>query len=134
MGLWAVFGLGWTILLISTFLIDHFELFGLKQVWLYVRGREPEPPEFKTPGFYKVVRHPLMVGFLLAFWATPEMTVGHMLFAGGMSAYILVGTHFEERDLVRVFGERYRAYRAQVPGFVPWNSRPREAKRDFTIS
>lgn len=117
--LWTLFTVGFGITFVSTYLIDHFDLFGLKQVWCQFRGREPRPPSFVTPLFYKVVRHPLYFGFLLAFWTVPHVTLGHLLFAGGMSIYILIGVHLEERDLDRFHGEDYRQYRRQVPQLIP---------------
>lgn len=116
---WAVFALGFGLVLLSTFLIDHFDLFGLKQVLRQFFGRPTAPARFVTPFLYKLVRHPLYLGFLLAFWGGPVMTAGHLLFAATMSAYILVAIRFEERDLVRQLGERYVAYREQVPMLVP---------------
>ncbi len=117
--LWALFGLGWLIVLLSTFLINHFELFGLQQGWHYLRGREAEPPQFRQPFFYKWVRHPLYLGFFLAFWATPHMTYGHLLLAVGMSIYMLIAIHYEERDLVGLFGEDYERYRREVGMLTP---------------
>ncbi|MFI0845639.1 methanethiol S-methyltransferase [Mesorhizobium sp. IMUNJ 23232] len=116
----GVFWLGWGILLISTFLINHFELFGLRQVFAGLHRKELPAPVFRTPLFYKWVRHPLYVGFLLAFWATPSMTWGHLLFSVGTTGYILLGIFLEERDLVAMFGDQYRAYRRQVGMLIPW--------------
>jgi protein-S-isoprenylcysteine O-methyltransferase Ste14 len=117
--LWALFGAGWLIVLLSTFLLNHFELFGLRQVWSHARGGAVPPPQFRQPLFYKWVRHPLYSGFFLAFWATPDMSQGHLLLAAGMSAYMLVGIRYEERDLVGVFGEDYEAYRRSTGMLAP---------------
>src|SRR6185503_12659317 len=103
--------------------INHFELFGLRQVWSRLTGLAIPAPEFRTPLLYRHVRHPLYLGFMLSFWATPRMTAGHLLFALGCSAYILLGIWFEERDLVAQFGDRYRLYRAQVRMLVPLPAR-----------
>ena len=117
--MWALFGLGWLIVLISTFLINHFELFGLHQVWGHARGTPPGEPAFRTPFFYRAVRHPIYAGFILAFWATPVMTVGHALLAAGMTVYILIAIQYEERDLVGLFGEDYVAYRGRAGMLTP---------------
>jgi protein-S-isoprenylcysteine O-methyltransferase Ste14 len=117
--LWTLFGIGWAIVATSTFLLDHFELFGLRQAFAALTGRPAPAIEFRTPLFYRHVRHPLYLGFLVTFWSVPTMTAGHLLLSIGMSAYILVGIAFEERDLVAQFGERYRAYRRQVGMLLP---------------
>jgi protein-S-isoprenylcysteine O-methyltransferase Ste14 len=117
--LWALFGLGWLIVLISTFLISHFELFGLKQVWDNLRGADAAAPTFRQPFFYSLVRHPIYAGFFIAFWASPRMSLGHLLLAGGMSLYMLVAIEFEERDLVRLFGRDYEDYRGRVGKLTP---------------
>jgi protein-S-isoprenylcysteine O-methyltransferase Ste14 len=115
----AMFGLGWLIAMASTFQIDHFELFGLRQVVDIMRGAADRVQAFKTPFLYRLVRHPLMLGLLLAFWATPHMTAGHLLFAVMNTAYILVGVRLEERDLVTTFGATYELYRQRVPMLLP---------------
>ena len=113
----AVIGLylfGWVLLLYTTFLIDHFDLFGLTQVWRRLTDKPYRPPQFHTPSLYKLVRHPLYIGWLTIFWAAPTMTVSHLVFAVATTAYILVAIRFEERDLVSAFGERYTTYRASA--------------------
>lgn len=116
---WLLFWIGWATVLLSTFLINHFELFGLQQAWFHLRGQQATPPKFRTPLFYKWVRHPLYLGFFLAFWATPEMTVGHLLLALGMSAYMLIAIRYEERDLVAFHGRDYEEYRGRVGMLLP---------------
>ena len=125
--LWAVFGFGWVVVLLSTFMIGHFDLFGLKQVVMNLRGQEPEPASFKSPGFYSLIRHPIMAGFIIAFWATPEMSTGHLLFAAVTTAYILIAVQLEERDLEEMLGQAYVDYRARVPGLIPFIKRGRSA-------
>jgi len=117
--LWALFASGWAIVLLSTFLLNHFELFGLQQAWFALRERVAAAPQLHQPLFYKIVRHPLYAGFFIAFWATPRMSVGHLLFAVGMSAYMLIAIRFEERDLIATFGGDYIAYREKVGMLVP---------------
>lgn len=119
MALWALFAAGWCIVLLSTFLINHFELVGLSQPMRNLRSREPGTPQLRTPFFYKLVRHPLYAGFFIAFWATPTMSEGHLLLAVGMSVYMLVGIRYEERDLIDTFGNDYVAYRQRVGMLTP---------------
>ena len=119
MAVWALFWIGWATVLTSTFLINHFDLFGLRQVWAYRRNREIPPSEFHTPLFYRVVRHPLYLGFIIAFWAAPTMSQGRLFFALATTAYILIAIQLEEHDLLNVFGDTYRDYKARVGMLIP---------------
>ncbi|NBB72206.1 MAG: isoprenylcysteine carboxylmethyltransferase family protein [Bacteroidetes bacterium] len=118
--LWGLFGIGWGLVLTATYMISHGHLFGLKQVREHLQGEELSAPDFQVRGYYQYVRHPLNLGFLIAFWATPEMTVGHLVFALATTGYIFVAMGLEERDLMARFGARYRRYRERVPMIVPW--------------
>lgn len=116
---WGLCGFGWLIVLLSTFFIDHFELFGLKQTWYgFIQKLMPQP-EFKMIALYKLVRHPIYLGFLIALWSTPDLTVNHAVFAAGMTAYMFIGVCFEEKDLIKVFGQTYRNYQQKVPRIIP---------------
>jgi methanethiol S-methyltransferase len=124
----SLFAFGWTLVLVATFLINHFDLFGLRQVWLYLRNRPYTKLQFGTPGPYRLVRHPLYVGWFFAFWMTLAMTYAHLLFAVATTAYILIAIRFEERDLVRDLGPAYEEYQKNVPMLVPFTkSAPRGA-------
>ena len=117
--IYGLFAFGWALVLACTFFINHFDLFGLRQIWLYLTGRPYTPLRFVTPGPYRLVRHPLYLGWLIAFWATPTMTVAHLVFAIVTTLYILAAIQFEERDLVREHGASYEGYRRQVPMLIP---------------
>lgn len=133
-GIWAIYGLyffGWALLLVSTFLIDHFDLFGLRQVWFHLLGRRHSLLSFITPGLYSRVRHPIYLSWLIIFWATPRMTVAHLVFALATTAYIFLAIQFEERDLIRFYGDAYRRYRKQVPMIFPLRL-SRYESRDIT--
>lgn len=121
--LWGLFAFGWTLLVASSFAIDHFDLFGLRQVYLYLRNRPYTQVPYVRKWMYRYVRHPLMTGVLIGVWATPHMTAGHLLMAVALSVYILIGVKYEERDLIRSFGDEYRRYRAEVGRFFPRSSR-----------
>jgi protein-S-isoprenylcysteine O-methyltransferase Ste14 len=121
----ALFFLGWLTVLASTMMVSHADLFGLRQVSLYMSGKNYVPIGFKTPMLYQYVRHPIYLGFILAFWATPKMTLGHLVFAIATASYILLAIQFEERDLTHFFGDAYKQYRQRVPMLVPL---PRKSK------
>jgi protein-S-isoprenylcysteine O-methyltransferase Ste14 len=124
---WTLFALGWLFVVASSFMIDHFDLFGLRQTWLHFVGRDYSPPEFRAPCAYRYVRHPIMLGFVIAFWASPTMTVGHLLFAVVTTAYIFVAVWLEERDLVGFYGDVYRAYQQRTGQLLPRPSRRRKS-------
>ncbi|HMN96714.1 MAG TPA: isoprenylcysteine carboxylmethyltransferase family protein [Phycisphaerales bacterium] len=127
-GLTALSAAGWTLALLSSFVISHVDLFGLRQAWLRFVGRPYVSLPFRVTGLYRVVRHPLMLGFLIAMWSAPEMTLGRLIFAAMFTLHIVVGTRLEERDLIGAFGETYERYRRRVPSLLPW-PRPRRLVR-----
>jgi methanethiol S-methyltransferase len=126
--LWGAFAAGWLAVPAVSLMINHFDLFGARQVWLYWQGKEYTPPPFHEPLAYRFVRHPLYVGWAVAFWAIPTMTLGHLLFAGALTAYMLAASKIEERDLVQYYGHAYLDYRRRVPAFVPRLIRPQAEK------
>jgi methanethiol S-methyltransferase len=117
--LWSLFGAGWLMVPLASLMIDHFDLFGTRQVWLHFRGREYQPLPFRARAFYRAIRHPLYVGWTLAFWAVPTMSAGHLLFASVLTAYMALAVRIEERDLIRHLGTAYEEYRRRVPMFIP---------------
>jgi len=123
MALWVIFWLGWLVVLLSTFMIDHFDLFGIHQVLLNFQGRPYTHPPFMTRGLYHLVRHPIMLGFIIAFWAIPTMSIGHLVFAIATTGYILIALQLEEKDLIDALGDAYRSYRERVPMLIPWTKK-----------
>lgn len=130
----AIYAAGWFILLTGTFMISHAHLFGLKQVYEKLTKKEVSAPQFMQPGYYKYIRHPLMLGFIISFWAAPVMTVGHLLFAAASTGYILVALQLEERDLIKFFGEKYIEYKKRVPMFIPFTKSNPESSDESTVS
>jgi methanethiol S-methyltransferase len=128
--LWSLFAAGWLMVPLVSLMINHFDLFGTRQVWLHLQGKPYTPLPFRTPLLYKRVRHPLYIGWALAFWATPTMTAGHLALAAALTGYMLVAVLFEERDLVAHFGRPYEEYRRRVPAFVPLPGTGVQSERD----
>jgi len=124
----GLFWLGWVTVLLSTFIVNHFDLFGLRQVWVHLCNQEYHHVQFQTKSLYRHIRHPIMLGFIIAFWATPHMTAGHMLFAVATTVYILIGIQFEEHDLVQILGQNYEDYRHRVPMLMPFLRKRNEHK------
>ena len=129
----GIFWLGWVVLVASTFMLNHFELFGLSQVFARLFGKQPSDAKFRTPLLYRYVRHPILLGVLLAVWATPVMTFGHLLFAGVITGHILIGIQLEERDLIQQFGDRYRRYRQRASMLIPLPGRKYTAAKDADV-
>jgi protein-S-isoprenylcysteine O-methyltransferase Ste14 len=129
----GIFWLGWVVLVASTFLLNHFELFGLSQVFARLFGKQLADPKFRAPLLYRLVRHPILLGVLLAVWATPAMTFGHLLFAGVITGYILIGIQLEERDLIQQFGDQYRRYRQRASMLIPLPGRKYTAAKDTDV-
>ena len=131
LALFAISMIGWAIVFLSSAMVSHFDLFGMRQVWLYLIGRPYTKLSFMTPGFYRYVRHPLYLGFLIGFWATPTMTVAHLVFALTTTAYILIAIQLEEGDLVHALGNTYSEYRRQVPMLIPRIGRTAASEREM---
>lgn len=131
--IWALFVAGWFILLTGTFMINHFHLFGLKQVYEGLQNKQLSSPKFMSPGYYKYIRHPLMLGFIIGFWATPEMTLGHLIFSIAATGYILVALKFEEHDLITYHGDTYIEYKKRVPMLIPF-SKSNKARDDKSVN
>jgi methanethiol S-methyltransferase len=127
--LYVLCGFGWLLLLVSTFFLNHFDLFGLRQVWCYLRDETPKPIGFRTPGPYRFVRHPIYVGWIVAFWATPVMTVTHLFFAVATTGYILIAIQLEERNLIEGLGHSYREYKQRVPALIPFTGKAQPSER-----
>ncbi len=132
--LWAMYGMGWLVCLLSTFFIDHFDLLGIRQAFCYGRGEADGNAAFRTPALYKIIRHPVYLGWLLIHWCTPHLTVGRMLLVAGMTLYLFIGMHYEEDDLVKEFGEEYQSYRRRKPRIIPSFFKPTNKTEDETVA